>query len=182
MKSPNNIYRIASYWTFVLKLGILSSTGIWDWLISDYYNIIAAGNGQPGYSIPCLEQLSHIAPSRLPSSTSVMMLKALVLNPVNKHWLKSCVLSEWILLHSIAKWFELWPSQISNCCLLLNMIILWHWSTWKICHRKYLFCRIWFWICFNFSELLWQLGWHLTLIKGVNDSDIFAYLWKLNVI
>ena len=71
---------------------ILSSTGIWDWLISDYYNIIAAGNGQPGYSIPCLEQLSHIAPSRLPSSSSVMMLKALVLNPVNKHWLKSCVL------------------------------------------------------------------------------------------
>ena len=110
------------------KIGyLLSSTGIWDWLISDYYNIIAAGNGQPGYSIPCLEQLSHIAPSRLPSSPSVMvemMLKALVLNPVNKHWLKSCVLSEWILLHSIAKWFELWPSQISNCCLLLNMIIL----------------------------------------------------------
>ena len=118
----------------------------------------------------------HPLASLLPLLWWWLMLKALVLNPVNKHWLKSCVLSEWILLHSIAKWFELWPSQISNCCLLLNMIILWHWSTWKICHRKYLFCRIWFWICFNFSELLWQLGWHLTLIKGANDSDIFAYL------
>ena len=129
---------------------ILSSTGIWDWLlISDYYNITAAGNGQPGYYIPRPEQLSHIAPSYSPSiiwfglgrwEWRLWWNNILKINTSQSH-VYFC--GEWIL-HSIVKWFELWPSQISNFCWLLNLNLLWHWSTWKICYRKYIFCGIWF--------------------------------------